>query len=225
MRRRGEERRVELAPRHVPRGRERAQGAAVVRLPAGDDLRLPGMTGLDVILPRQLDRRLDRLAAAGDEVDAPGGPQVARAERGDALRQPERLARDELRGVGEGEPPGLRRHHGGDLLHPVADGADDRPAGAVEVGPPGAVPDPDPLGAHRDRVIGPEVPGEEVRGRDAARPRAGARRAAREAARPGRGAGAGGPRRRGAGRGGARSPPPRRSIGGSPPRRRSPAPP
>ncbi len=67
-----------------PGGRERAQGRAVPRLVAADDLVLAGRAGQLVVLPRQLDRRLDDLGAAALELD---GRQVAGRQLGQQVGQ------------------------------------------------------------------------------------------------------------------------------------------
>ncbi len=65
-----DQQRFELRPPPcVPAGRQRPQRVAVIALAPGDDhaaLRLPG---LDEILSRHLERRLDRFGPAADEID------------------------------------------------------------------------------------------------------------------------------------------------------------
>ena len=63
------------APPGVAAGRERAERVAVIALPPRDDVPALRLADLDEILPRHLERRLDRLRAAADEigVSEPGG--------------------------------------------------------------------------------------------------------------------------------------------------------
>ena len=49
--------------------RERAERDAVIALPARDEMSALRLAALDEILPRQLQRRLDRLRAAADKED------------------------------------------------------------------------------------------------------------------------------------------------------------
>ena len=67
--RRRQQRRIGFAAPGVAAGRERAERVAVIALPPRDEalaLRLPR---LEEILPRDLDRRFDRLRSAADEID------------------------------------------------------------------------------------------------------------------------------------------------------------
>jgi hypothetical protein len=59
----------------VAAGRERAERIAVIALAARDDVARCGSPFLDEILPRHLQRGLDRLRAAADEIRMadPGG--------------------------------------------------------------------------------------------------------------------------------------------------------
>ena len=62
--------RLELRPPPgIAAGRQRADGIAVIALPAGDDMAALRLADLDEILPRHLQRRLDRLGPARDEID------------------------------------------------------------------------------------------------------------------------------------------------------------
>ena len=49
--------------------RERAERDAVIALPPGDEMAALRLAALDEILPRELERRLDRFRAAADEED------------------------------------------------------------------------------------------------------------------------------------------------------------
>ena len=78
-----DQQRLELrAPPFVAAGRERAERIAVIALPARDDVPTARLAFLDEILPRQLQRRLDRLRAAADEIDmtkARGASSISRS--------------------------------------------------------------------------------------------------------------------------------------------------
>ena len=64
-----DQQRAELrAAPFVAAGRERAERVAVIALAAGDDVAPLRLARLDEILPRHLERRLDRFRAAGDEI-------------------------------------------------------------------------------------------------------------------------------------------------------------
>ncbi len=69
------------APPGVAADRERAERVAVIALAPRDDMGALGLTDLDKILARHLERRLDRLRAAADQID------VAQPGRG-VLDQP-----------------------------------------------------------------------------------------------------------------------------------------
>ena len=64
-----QQRRERRAPPGIAAGGERAQRIAVIALAAGDDVAPPGLAALGEVLPRHLERRLDRLRAAADEID------------------------------------------------------------------------------------------------------------------------------------------------------------
>lgn len=73
-----DQQRLELAPTPgVATGGERPEGVAVVALAPGDQVPALGLAALDEVLARQLQGRLHRLGATGDEVD-----------RGEAGRRP-----------------------------------------------------------------------------------------------------------------------------------------
>ena len=121
---------VVAAPRRPPRHGEGAHGVAVPALPAGDDLVLAGVARLQVVLAGDLQGRLGRLGAAGDEEHA---VQVAGGQGRDAVGQLDLRFGEEAR-VGEGDLARLRLHRLGDLGDAVAD-ADHVDAGAgVEPG-------------------------------------------------------------------------------------------
>ena len=94
--------RLELAaPPGVAADRERAQRVAVIALPPRDEPAALGLADLDEVLARHLERRLDRLGAAGDEVDPVDAGGRARDQMVGQLLG--RLAGEEA-GVGIGQP-------------------------------------------------------------------------------------------------------------------------
>src|SRR5213592_1878834 len=115
---RGRERLEGLAQTGDAGGGQRAQRGAVVGDLASDDLGLVRVAGELVVLAHELDRRLDRFAAAAREEDA---VEVAGGQRRDARGELDR-ARVRVRPVGEEAQlaglvgPGLR-----DVRAPVAD--------------------------------------------------------------------------------------------------------
>src|SRR5216117_2164746 len=60
-----------LATPLVAADRERAERVAVIALPAGDEDFALRLSGLDEILARHLERRLDRFRSTRDEIDVP----------------------------------------------------------------------------------------------------------------------------------------------------------
>ena len=58
------------APPGVAADRERAERVAVIALAPRDDMAALGLADLDEILARHLERRLDRLRTAADQIDA-----------------------------------------------------------------------------------------------------------------------------------------------------------
>ena len=57
------------APPGVAADRQRAKGIAVIALAPRDDMGPLGLADLDKILARHLERRLDRLGTAADQID------------------------------------------------------------------------------------------------------------------------------------------------------------
>src|SRR5271156_6587041 len=55
-------------PPCIAADRERAESIAVIALPLGDDMTAPGLANLDKILARHLERGLDRLRPAADQI-------------------------------------------------------------------------------------------------------------------------------------------------------------
>jgi hypothetical protein len=84
----------------VAAGGERAERVAVIGLFARDDA-IAVLADLEKVLPRQLDRRLDRFRAAGDEIDAVDAlRRVLDQQIGEFLG---RLGGEEA-GMGKGDP-------------------------------------------------------------------------------------------------------------------------
>ena len=109
---------------------QRAQRVAVIALPPRDErgaLRLPD---LDEVLPRHLERRLDRLGAAAHEVHV-AHPGRRRADQpvGELLGH---LGREEAR-VRVGEPVGLRVHRRQHVGMPVTEAGHRGAAAGIEV--------------------------------------------------------------------------------------------
>ncbi len=99
-----------------------------------------------MVLPRELQRRLDRLRAAGDEIDT--GQIAGRMGREQIGQRLGGLAGEEA-GVGEGEPVELgfgRRCHVGVAVPETGDGG---AAGAVEIALAGGIDEVAALARHR----------------------------------------------------------------------------
>ena len=123
-------RHVVFAPRGAARHGKRADGVAVPALPAGDDLVLLGVAGLDVVLAGDLERGLGGFGPAGDEEHA---VEVAGGYGGDLVGEVD-LRLGEEAGIGKADLVGLLPHDLSYLRDAVADG-DDVDAGAgIEVG-------------------------------------------------------------------------------------------
>ena len=133
--------------------RERAERDAVIALPPGDEILPLRLAALDEILPRELERRFDRLRSAADKENV-----------ADAFRR----MRDEI--VGEffgglrGEKAGMRifelvelRPHGGENIGMrVAKAGHRRAAGGIDVFLAGLVADVDPLTRDSHRIVVPD---------------------------------------------------------------------
>src|SRR5206468_108393 len=107
--RRNQQRRKLLAAPLVAADRQRPQRVAVIALLAADEVPALGLTRLDEILPRHLERRLDGLRAAADEVDVAG---ARRAMGDEVLAQLLRDLRGEEAGVRVGQLVELSVHGG-----------------------------------------------------------------------------------------------------------------
>jgi hypothetical protein len=120
----------------VAAGRERAERIAVVALAPGDDVPAPRLAGLEKILPRHLERRLDRLRTAADEI---GVGEARRRVLDEAVGEPFGDFGGEEAGMGVGERVELaaqRREHVGMAM---AEARHRRAAGGVEIAIAGAV--------------------------------------------------------------------------------------
>ena len=138
-------------PHHVAAGRQRAKRGAMIRLPPSDNLGSGGLTDLQEILPRQLDRRLGPLGPRGAE---PGTAQAPRFRVQDDRRQ--------ILGRLVGERAGVRIGHRSRLPpdrlgHPavaMTEACDRRPTRGIDDRPPVRGVQIDPLATCRDRRDG-----------------------------------------------------------------------
>ncbi len=145
----------------LPRRRgERQQRVAVIGGRERDHLVLRRLAGLNPVLAGQLQRGLDRLGAAAQEVEL---VQL----RGKQRRQfvGERLHRlvGEGGAIDIGNLGGLVRHRLADFADPMAEVGDERPAGAVEVPVALGVDQPAPLATGDKRKAPGELPVEDMR--------------------------------------------------------------
>ncbi len=140
-----QQRRELLAPPFVAADGERAQRIAVIALLAADEVAPLGLADLDEVLPRHLERCLDRLRAAADEIDvADAGRRVGDEVAAQLLRD---LGGEEAR-VRVGELVELGVHGGQHVGMAVAEARHRRTARGVDVLLAGRVPDVDALAAH-----------------------------------------------------------------------------
>ncbi len=82
----GKQRQIRCAARHVPAQRHRAQGAAVITLPAGDHAEPFGLSAFQMKLTGHLDSSFVGFRSAGGEPDASADAQA----RGRKIEQPPR---------------------------------------------------------------------------------------------------------------------------------------
>ncbi len=155
-----QQRRELLAPPGVATDRERAERVAVVALPPGDETGAFGLADLDEVLARELQRRLDSLRTAGDEIgllDACGRvlDQMICERLGD-------LGREEA-GVRVRKAVDLRVHRGEHVGMRMAEAGHGRAAAGVDVLAALAVGDADAFGCDGDRRQGLELAMEYVR--------------------------------------------------------------
>ena len=146
-----QERRELAPPPFVAADGKGAERVAVVALPPGDEVAPPGLADLDEVLPRQLERGLDRFRAARDEIDVRGaarrtGEQVIGERFGD-------FGREEAR-VRVGDPVDLRVHGADHVGMAVAEARHGGAAGRVEVFAPLGIDDGDAVAGHGDRRRG-----------------------------------------------------------------------
>ena len=126
-----QDRLVWRAADHVAADAERAEGVAVVALAAGDETVALRLADLQHVLAGELQRRLGRLRAGGDEVGAgEAGRLVADENLGERLG---RLVGVEA-GVGVGEAVQLIAQRGQHARMAVPDGRDGGAAGPVDHG-------------------------------------------------------------------------------------------
>ena len=128
------------------RSRAPERVAVVAPMPGDDDVTV-GLAAGQVIRTYELEGRLDGLGTARDRVDRRIVHRQHRREFGGVGLQ--RLGRERA-AVGVGETAGLARHDRRDLRAPMTDVDDDRPAGGIEVLPPGRVADGRSGRLHRD---------------------------------------------------------------------------
>ena len=141
--------RLELRPPPgIAAGRQRAQRVAVVALPARDEMPALRLADLDEILPRHLHGRLDRLRAAGDEIDV---IEPLRRQIDQPLGQFLGDIGGEEGGVGIGDAIHLRTHRRHDLGMTMTEAGDGSAARAVDIAAPVIVGDEDALPGDRLR--------------------------------------------------------------------------
>ena len=142
--------RLELraAPR-VAAGRQRAERVAVIALAARDDGAALRFAGLDEILARHLQRRLDRLGAAADEIDV---IDAARRVLDQPIGEPLGGLGGEEGGVGVGERVELPVQGRDDVGMAMAEAGHRRAARGVEIAPAFGVDDLDARAGDGDRV-------------------------------------------------------------------------
>ncbi len=145
-----QQRRELLAAPFVAADRERAQRVAVIALPPADEVPALGLADLDEVLARHLQRRLDGLRAAADEVDmADAGGRM----RDQVVAQLLRDLRGEEAGVRVGELVELGVHGGKHVGMAVAEAGHRRAARGVDVLFAGRVPDVNAFAAHGHGVV------------------------------------------------------------------------
>ncbi len=155
-----EEQRRELRPPpFVAAGGERAEGVAVIALLAGDQPAALGLALFHPVLPRQLDRRLRRLRATGDEIDP---VQPRRRVLDQKVRQRLRRPRSEEAGVREGEIVELRLDRRGYVRIAMSEARHRRPARPVQIPLARLVHQVTAAPGHRDRRLDPGVAGKDV---------------------------------------------------------------
>jgi hypothetical protein len=159
MMRLDQERSELFALRFAPADRERAQGDAVIALPARNNEPPLRLTALDETLTCQLERRLDRLRAAADEEHMLDALWRVRYEIvGQCLGD----RRGEKAGVGVFECIELRTHGGEHARMRMAQTRDRRTAGGIDVFLSVRVAEHNAASAHRAGVAMIDLPMQDV---------------------------------------------------------------
>ena len=128
------------APPGVAADGERTQRVAVIALAARNDMAALRLADLDKILARHLERRLDRLRTAADQIDvAQPGRRVLDQPVGQTLGD---FGREKGR-VRVGQRLELASHRGQHVRMPVAEAGHRRAARCIEVAPTFGVDDLD----------------------------------------------------------------------------------
>ncbi len=139
----------------VAAGRERAERVAVIALAARDDVAALRLALLDKVLPRHLQRRLDRLRAAADEVGvADAGRRVGHQPVGQRLGG----VRGEEAGMRVSELVELRMQRGLHVGMAMAEARDRGAARSIDVAAALGVDQLDALAADRGRITGVDLP-------------------------------------------------------------------
>ena len=139
------------APPGVAADRQSAQRVAVIALAPRNDMAALRLADLDEILARHLERRLDRLRAAADQIDAlKPGRSVLDQPVGQTLGD---FGREKGR-VRVGQRVELPPHRGQYVRMPMAEARDGRAARRVEIAPALGVDDLDARTGNRDRHHG-----------------------------------------------------------------------
>jgi len=139
---------------------ESAECDAVIALPPCDQVFPLGLTDLNEILPRQLERSLDRLGAAADVEDV---VQACRRVRGEVVGEFLRDLRGEEARVRIFELVDLRAHGRKNVRMRMAEARDRGAAGRIDVFLAGLVADDDALARHGGRIIMADGPMQHVR--------------------------------------------------------------
>ena len=125
--------------------RERAQRDAVIALAPGDEIAPLRLAALDEILPRELQRRLDRLRSAADEERM---AEALRRVRDEVVGKLFGGLRGEEAGMRVFEPVELRAHGRDDVGMRMAEAGHRGAAGGVDIFLAGGVADEDALAPH-----------------------------------------------------------------------------
>ena len=145
----------------LARQSERAEGRPVIALPAGNEARLRGLPDSNEVLPRDLQRRLNDLRSATDDVGV-------RKPLGRALEQTlsqllRGLAGEERR-VHAVEASALVAHRGHHSRMATARAREGRPAAGIRLASADAIGQPQALAEDCDWQLGPERAVQQTRG-------------------------------------------------------------